>query len=333
MTRHFTPLEARRRMVIVGVVAPLAIAVAGIVITLVALPRVPNPAATHWDVSGAPNGFGSPWLGLLLTVGLMLGYVALAAYVARATSATGHVTLNQRLLLSLTPFLATVLSVIVAGSTVIQVGLTDARNAPSVSPFVIGGFAAGIALGVLAWFLLPASEAVRHHAEPAEVLPLAATARASWLQHIHPARALIAAVVLILVLAIGGGAIALWFAASPTVFIVYLVVMVTIAVLTIGSLSWRVTIDARGFRAICAIGFPRFAIPLDQVESAGVIEVNPVRDFGGWGLRWGGKRQLGVITRAGEALEVRDRSGRSRVVTVTDAATAAATLNALAVRA
>jgi hypothetical protein len=60
--------------------------------------------------------------------------------------------------------------------------------------------------------------------------------------------------------------------------------------------------------------------------------VVPLGEFGGFGLRWGPGRRLGIITRGGEALEVQRRDGRTVVVTVDDAATAAGLLMAFAAR-
>jgi len=57
-----------------------------------------------------------------------------------------------------------------------------------------------------------------------------------------------------------------------------------------------------------------------------------VNDFGGWGLRLapgqgGTRRRFGLVTRAGEALEVIRRDGRAFVITIDDARAAAAVLN------
>jgi len=60
--------------------------------------------------------------------------------------------------------------------------------------------------------------------------------------------------------------------------------------------------------------------------------VDPMGQFGGWGLRWG-PAGFGVVLRTGEGIEVRRRSGKTLTVTVDDAATGAALLNALVARA
>ena len=55
-------------------------------------------------------------------------------------------------------------------------------------------------------------------------------------------------------------------------------------------------------------------------------------EFGGWGIRFGRGRRLGIVMRSGEALDVQNRNGSALVVTVDDAATAAALLKAVAAR-
>lgn len=80
-----------------------------------------------------------------------------------------------------------------------------------------------------------------------------------------------------------------------------------------------------------AIGFPRFRLPSSDIRHVETVHVEPVGDFGGWGLRWRPDR-FGVITRTGEAIAVRRRSGRRFVVTVDDADTGAALLHTLAGR-
>ena len=93
----------------------------------------------------------------------------------------------------------------------------------------------------------------------------------------------------------------------------------------------------RGFVVRSALGWPRLSIPAAELAKAGVTTVDPMADFGGWGFRWvigpGRKGRWGIVTRRGPGLEVFRRDGRSVVVTVDDARTAAAVLEAYAVKA
>lgn len=41
------------------------------------------------------------------------------------------------------------------------------------------------------------------------------------------------------------------------------------------------------------VGFPKWRIPLDQVELAEAVKIDPIRDLGGWGIRW--KKRFGWV--------------------------------------
>jgi hypothetical protein len=91
-----------------------------------------------------------------------------------------------------------------------------------------------------------------------------------------------------------------------------------------------VTAGPRGFIVRSALGWPRLSIPAVSLAKAGVVQIDPMADFGGWGIRWviGPSRRgrWGIVTHRGPGLEVVRRDGRSIVVTVDDAGTAAAVL-------
>jgi len=73
-------------------------------------------------------------------------------------------------------------------------------------------------------------------------------------------------------------------------------------------------------------------VPLTAITGVRTVEVRPMRDFSGWGLRFG-NLGWGLVLRGGSAIAV-DREGRSPfVLTVDDAETGAALLAALAQRA
>ncbi|MFF1573368.1 hypothetical protein ACFVWR_11505 [Leifsonia sp. NPDC058292] len=60
--------------------------------------------------------------------------------------------------------------------------------------------------------------------------------------------------------------------------------------------------------------------------------MNPIGDFGGFGMRYSTGRRFGVVLRHGPPIGVERRDGRRFVVTVADADTGAALLQALAQR-
>jgi hypothetical protein len=97
------------------------------------------------------------------------------------------------------------------------------------------------------------------------------------------------------------------------------------------NLAWTIRVDVRGVRMRSAFGIPTFTVPLAAIESAEVIEVHALAEYGGFGVRLGSGR-FGVILRSGQALQVLRRNGRSVVVTVDDATSAAALINGLVKR-
>lgn len=102
----------------------------------------------------------------------------------------------------------------------------------------------------------------------------------------------------------------------------------------VGSLcSWVAVVDHRGLTVRSVAGVRLKHVPLTDVVSARVRTVRAVRDFGGYGWRLALDGTTGLVLRSGEALDVETTSGRRFVITVDDAATAAALLTELAGRA
>lgn len=74
------------------------------------------------------------------------------------------------------------------------------------------------------------------------------------------------------------------------------------------------------------LGWPRLTTQFDDVLSANVGYARP-RRYGGWGLR-GGRSLLVVLVRGGDALRLVKRDGTKFLVTVDNAAAAAAAVQA-----
>lgn len=328
-------MTAHARSVVIGVIVPLLIALAALVVMVVSLPQLPVPMAVHWGPSGAPDRFGDPVGGLVLVALSGLAWAAFAFVIARPLAGHGYPTFNQRLVLAIGPFILTLIGVLLAGSFLIQRGIPDASAGPSLTPVLITAAVAGLVLGAAAWFALPKHAAP---AEPAattapESLDLAPDERAVWTRHLQVSRLMSVVLVAVLVIALVGGGIVMWLAAPTWAFVLWVVVYAVVIVGVIGTLSWRVTVDERGFVARSVFGYPRFAVPLAEVDSARAVDANALREFGGYGIRWAGAGRWGVVTRSGEALEVKRTNGSSVTVTVSQAATGAALLNSLARRA
>ncbi len=68
---------------------------------------------------------------------------------------------------------------------------------------------------------------------------------------------------------------------------------------------------------------------MDRIHQADVIAVRPLADFGGWGWRIGRDGRQAFITRGGEALRIERQGEPDLVLTLGDAAAAAAVVNTL----
>ena len=112
-----------------------------------------------------------------------------------------------------------------------------------------------------------------------------------------------------------------------------LMALLTALIVVLGlAMAANVTVDGRGVRAR-ALGFiPWFDVPLNAIAGATVVDVRPLRDFGGWGMRVGFNGERGLITAGGPALRIDRGEQGPFLVTAADAEAAAATLNTLVAR-
>lgn len=316
----------RRRVLLIGGVVPVAIALAATVAMISWLPELPDPVAVHWSGSEV-DGYGPAWPMVLMPAGIVLAYSVFAVLVSWKPTANQLLTGSQKFVLATGTWLSTMLSVGIGASIAIQRGLEDASQAGDVGPFILAGAAAGLVLAVPAWFLLPAIDPSPHTAVDPEPLDLQSTERISWSRTVFIARtALIVAVA-----AIGAAVVAVIVTATRAPGGVGFAVsaLVVVVVLLLASGYWRVTADRRGLTVRSAFGWPRVAIPLQQMEAVHVVSVDPAADFGGWGWRRDFAGRSGIIMRSGPAIQVTRTSGAKFVVTVDDAETGAAVLAAL----
>jgi hypothetical protein len=144
---------------------------------------------------------------------------------------------------------------------------------------------------------------------------------------VRPSAALLWVLVGIVAFAIGGVTLASVVDADEPVWPI-LAILALVLVLCVISCFWRITISNRGVTIRSAVGLIRQTIPLDTISGVRVVQISPIADFGGWGIRFGAGR-TGYVVRGGEALEIARTAGRSVVVTVDDAATATALLEGL----
>nr|WP_272928726.1 DUF1648 domain-containing protein [Leucobacter luti] len=313
-------------------ILPLAITLGTAALMLAWLPRMPDPSATHWGPAGEPDGFGPPWLNPVLIPGtalLLTAMYGISAAQQRGAKPTRWSS-GQRLI----P--AVILSgvVLVAGIGVSaswsQLDASDARATGPILWGLIWSGIAAVAAGVIGFFAQPKLRLDGAEGIETAAMSLAPTEQAVWVREVRASRAFLwvggASIVLIAALAVP-----IFFADPAGGWIMLGTLLLLIAVI-LPMTVFRVRVDGSGIVARSFAGWPRVRVPAADVAEVAVAEVQPFSEFGGWGLRLV-PGTTALVMRAGEALVVTRRSGRTFVATVDDADTAAALLRAAATRA
>ncbi|MCC3778159.1 hypothetical protein [Streptomyces sp. UNOB3_S3] len=289
--------------------------------------RLPHPMATHIGSGNKADGFDDPGAFLFVSLGVLLALGVVFAFLTWLTrSAPGP---QQRGVAATGGGVAVVLGWIVVGiiRANAEVGVDGDAATVSLPGWQAGlGFAAAAVYGVLGWMLagrdeIPAPAGERAPAGAAR-LPLAASESASWTRVVG-GRAQLGVGAMMLATAVFVGLVAGWPGGLICLgFGVPLVVLCRV----------RVSADRRGITVTpAALPWPRLNVPLERIEEATHRPVNALRDLGGWGYR-AHPGISGIVLRSGDALSARLTTGSEFVVTVDDAATAAALLNTLADR-
>ncbi|KUL22341.1 hypothetical protein [Actinoplanes awajinensis] len=315
--------RARRVVLWSSVFALVAVAVA-LAVVWSWRDTLPDPLASHWGPGAdAPDGFTS-------LPGLVFPTVALVILGCAAFGAIG-----------LLRGAAAVTRRMVAGSSVWLGGFTASlllfvtgtqRDLADPSQARLSGWALA---AVIVLPLVPAAVAALlaggDRPAPATT-PVAADAarialtdgeRAVWIRRANGGPGLIVGAVVAVATVVLAVVLREW---------ALLTVPVLLAALFAVMFAYTVRVDATGLTVRSLLGRPGTHIPADEVERASVVQVEPLREFGGWGWRVGRGGRVGVVLRSGAGLLVERTGGRSFVVTVDDAATGAALLNTLADR-
>jgi hypothetical protein len=322
-----TDVAWRRRAVITSIwssAIALALLIAAAVIIWSWRDQLPHPLASHWSGGSAPDGFSGLTSFITFMGATGLGCIALFDAIALFS---GRTAATLRMTAAGNVWIAGLLATIATGSTAVQRGLADAHHVVLPGWLLPTAMLAPLIPAVIAAFLVPAD---RHQPsasripEGAPQIPLGASARAVWLRRTSSGPGA----------AIAVGSILLVVVLSIVLDTPGILALVAVLILVLGAtLAFRVRVDATGLTVRSLLGFPSTRIRADEVERASVIDVSPLRDFGGWGWRVGHGGRTGIVLRSGEALLVEQTGGRSLVITVEDAAQGAALLNTMAVRA
>jgi len=326
-TRKVT--SSRVRVILIGGLVPLSIAAVATALMVSWVPELPEPIAVHWNGSGA-DGFGQALPFVFGPIIITLLFTVFTLAISWKPLPSGRLLWNQKILVVTNVWLATLLAAGFGSSVALQRGIADAHNAPGVGPSLAAGAGLGILLAVAAWFALPAGESVVESVMVVEPVDVHGTERVSWTHSTKMGTA----VQIFVSVAIATGLLLVIMATlgSPELAPPGFVFLALVAVLTLTTVWWRVSADHRGFMVKGLFGWPRKHIAVEDIRSAAVVDVNPTRDFGGWGWRWAGDGRSGIILRTGEGIEVTHTNGKRFVVTVDDAKTGAGVLAALLAR-
>lgn len=312
--------RARRAFLLVALVAPVLIAAIALVLILLWLPQLPEQVVTHWGADG-PDGYGSRdmYVWMQAFIGLGIPLMLTLPVLAMTRDSWG---LTARLLGAISLGTAALVAVGSAGSVAIQRGGADGSGIGAVLAIGLGGI---LVLGAIGWFVQPRVISTAASTPPSRLM-LAPGERAAWFGTSAMGRPgvvfLVLAVVLLIITTVW-----VFVMNSATGWIMALVTILVVALIS-ATLVFRVRVNSAGLRVRSVAGWPRWSIPAAEITDARVVQVNPLAEFGGWGLRFAVDGRMGIVLRTGEGLQVTRRGGRILVVTINDARTAAAVLTA-----
>ncbi|MFE0045136.1 hypothetical protein [Streptomyces albireticuli] len=318
-TRHL-PVNARRSLV---TVTPSLLAAVGVLSVFLSLrDRLPGRMATHIGPGGEADGFSGQGSFLAVALGVLIGDAVLFGGLVHWMRTNPG---PQRVVAVIGGAVAVLTGWLVVAVLLANADVDDPESVTLPGLQAALAFGAAAVYAALGWLICGRVEEGETSSEPpadAARLSLGASETAVW-SRTTGSRVLPATGVLVLAAGLVVGITTGWLSALPM-----LVAGAPLALLT----GARVTADRRGITvAPTFASWPRLNIPLERIAEAGNRPVSPFREFGGWGYRIR-PGASGIVLRTGDALVATLATGKEFVVTVDDAATAAALLNALADR-
>lgn len=328
MPQMFRELSARQQASLAaGFVLPLVFSLIGVAILLTAHPQLPELIATHWGFDGTPDGF-STFPGVVaatLSLGVVLPWMMAAfGWVNRRPAEMGAAGVGTGLF--------TV--VLVAGSTLAQVGIADPRaEAVSLAVPLATAIVAGLAAGV--GFLLvfrPSRRRVAVDISGSDPRLLVGDevriAWTGWTAIAGGVRLLaVAAIACMLVMVLPAVFAGRWGYAA-----IHLAAAIVLGFL-FALMSSEIVINHHGVRVLGMGVVPWKTIRLWEISGASVrTDISALGEWGGWGLRISFDGHSGFITASGSGLAIHRGERPDYVITLDDCEQAAATLNALVAR-
>ncbi|MFC9786718.1 DUF1648 domain-containing protein [Rhodococcus sp. NPDC127528] len=312
-TRTFDPAG-----VLFGVTIPVLAAAAGLVLTRMWQERLPASIATHWSGEN-PDGFTTLWSAawtFAIVIVLIGGGAAAIAAIA------GALLMMRRTMLIVGLTVVGLMFAIWVALLRAHLDLAAAEGARLPTAAIGVGVLAGAAVGLLGGSLLRdyrPRTATTDRPDPS--LP-----RGPLDLPIVDRRGLGAGTTAVLIAV--GAAITLGLCRLAGSWWL-LAIFLPVCVLIVGLLRFRVTVDENGIR-IYNMGMCALDYRVDEIVGAKVDEVNPFKDFGGWGLRIKGRGNYGLVTDTGPALMLTAANGQRLTVSTDRAEQMAGALNALA---
>tara|TARA_B100000519_G_scaffold132522_1_gene114480 strand:+ start:2047 stop:3054 length:1008 start_codon:yes stop_codon:yes gene_type:complete len=318
------------RVIIVALGVPLVVTAIGLVLVSLWAPELPSTVATHWGFDGV-DGVGPLWSIPILLLVVGVGVPGILYGVLAAAGGRGEFLRTHKLLAVVAAAVSVLVVTIGVGSLWLQRGLVSAQDAGDILPVLGVAALLALAVGAISWFVLPAAAPVTA-SERRDASPLVVEdgERLAWIGGTRLSRPLafaVVAVVLFAALAVGTAVIASD-GASAALLVIPLVLLLAV----LATLHFTVRVDHRGLTVTGGVGVPRFRVPIEAIERISVVQVNPLGEFGGIGIRLGLDGRFGIVLQRGAALQIERRGGRTFVVTCGDAETAARVLATLHVR-
>lgn len=317
------------RFVLVALVLPAIVAGAGLVVQLLVLPHAPAHIVLHRDAAGSIDRATAAWVPSLLTVLLGLGLPSLIGVTCLPALRRGDRSPAFRIFGAQALGIAT-MQTLIATWLLVDGSASRPAGEPSVWPLLIVGLVAGVVAALVGWRLQPVATAP---APAPSVVPLALGPgeRAAWMRMTSlpvPAVAVISVITIVMVLR----AVVGWLVDRPGPASILTVVAVALVALLATTVAFHVRVDERGLTVRSVLGVPWFRVPLGDVGTVAVVDVRALGIIGSWGIRRYPTRTT-IVMRPKAGIQVIRRSGGRFFVTVDDAATGAALLEALAARA
>lgn len=293
--------------------APLAIAAAAMTLMATWRDQLPDPVATHWDGSGEPDGFQALDTLIWSFGAVVVGITLFSAIIMAA------VKVPARGLTSFSVGLATFMAVLLTGSVHVQRGIDDAGGQELPGVWFAIALATGlVAAGLAALITRPDL----HDVEPPAARPIEPTIASGTTPAAHHGT-VVSGPLTIVSLVLVGSMLLLSFI-SWEVGVIAALLCVPVVLLN----SWGVTADSGGFTVRTRVPMIRLHADIEAITGVDVVEVNPMADFGGWGIRMGSLASPAVVLRSGSAVRVHRRDKRPLLVVIDDADVFARVLDA-----